>query len=69
MDPQDYMVVPDQPRLDGFCVDKGMVRQFTAMPLGEGYTVEERLTGEARHGGLQIVVYPMNTFEATIRPI
>ena len=58
-DPQDYMVVPDQPWLDGFCVDKGMVRQFIAMPLGEGYTAEEQLTGEAQHGGLQIVVYPI----------
>ena len=35
-DPQDYMVVPDQPWLDGFCVDKGSIRQFVAMPLGEG---------------------------------
>ena len=57
--PQDYLVVPDQPWLDGFCLEKGMVRQFVAMPLGEGYTAEEQLTGEAQHGGLQIVVYPM----------
>ncbi len=57
--PQDYVVVPDQPWLDGFCVMKGVVRQFVAMPLGEGYTAEEQLTGEAEHGGLQIVVYPL----------
>ena len=57
--PQDYVVIPDQPWLDGFCVMKGMVRQFVAMPLGEGYTAEEQLTGEAEHGGLQVVVYPM----------
>ncbi len=57
--PQDYLVVPDQPWLDGFCVGKGMIRQFVSMPLGEGYTAEEQLTGEAQHGGLQIVVYPM----------
>ncbi len=57
--PQDYVVIPDQPWLDGFCVMKGMVRQFVAMPLGEGYTAEEQLTGEAEHGGLQIVVYPL----------
>ena len=36
-----------------------MIRQFVAMPLGEGYTAEEQLTGEAEHGGLQIAVYPM----------
>ena len=57
--PQDYIVIPDQPWLDGFCVMKGMIRQFVAMPLGEGYTAEEQLTGEAEHGGLQIVVYPI----------
>ena len=57
--PQDYLVVPDQPWLDGFCVQQGMVRQFVAMPLGEGYTAEEQLTETAEHGGLQIVVYPV----------
>ena len=57
--PQNYLVTPDQPWLDGFCVEKGLVRQFVAMPLGEGYTAEEQLTGAAEHGGLQIVVYPM----------
>ena len=56
---QDYLVVPGQPWLDGFCVEKGLIRQFVAMPLGEGYTAEEQLTGEVEHGGLQIAVYPM----------
>ena len=27
---------PGQPWLDGFCVEKGMIRQFVAMPLGAG---------------------------------
>jgi hypothetical protein len=57
--PQDYVVVPGQPWLDGFCVTKGLIRQFVAMPLGAGFTAEEQLTGEATHGGLQFVVYPM----------
>lgn len=56
---QDYLVAPDQPWLDGFCVQKGLIRQFVAMPLGCGYTAEEQLTGEAQHGGLQIIAYPM----------
>ena len=56
---QNYLVAPDQPWLDGFCVSKGLVRQFVAMPLGKGYTAEEELTGAAEHGGVQIVVYPM----------
>ena len=58
-DPQDYLALPEQPWLDGFCVAKGIVRQFVAMPLGEGYSVEEQLTGAAEHGGLQIIAYPM----------
>ncbi len=61
--PQDYVVVPEQPWLDGYCVDEGEVRQFVAMPLGRGYTAEEQLTGEAAHGGLQLIVYPMKAEE------
>jgi hypothetical protein len=57
--PQDYMVSPDQPWLDGFAVEKGIIRQFVAMPLGDGYSVEEQLTGRAEWGGLQIVVIPL----------
>ena len=58
-EPQNYLVIPDQPWLDGFCVGQGLIRQFVAIPLGEGYSAEEQLTGEAEHGGLQIVAYPM----------
>jgi len=57
--PQDYMVVPQQPWLDGFAVEKGVIRQFVAMPLGAGYTAEEQITGVAEHGGLQLIVRPM----------
>jgi hypothetical protein len=58
-EPQDYLVVPDQPWLDGYSVEKGIIRQFVAMPLGAGYSVEEQITGAAVHGGLQIMVYPI----------
>lgn len=57
--PQDYLVAPEQPWLDGYCVEKGFIRQFVAMPLGSGYSAEEQITGEAEHGGLQIAVFPM----------
>lgn len=57
--PQDYIVLPEQPWLDGYCVEKGVIRQFVAMPLGDGYSVEEQISGAAEHGGIQIVVYPM----------
>ena len=70
-DPQDYLVLPEQPWLDGYCIEKGTVRQFVAMPLGEGYTVEEQITGAAEHGGLQIIAYPMKAehYERLIAPL
>lgn len=55
----DYMVSPSQPWLDGFNVGKGVIRQFVAVPLESGYTVEEQVTGVAEYGGIQIIVYPM----------
>ncbi len=57
--PQDYLSVPEQPWLDGFCVRKGVIRQFVAMPLGSGYSAEEQITGAAEHGGVQIAAYPL----------
>jgi hypothetical protein len=55
--PQDYLVCPDQPWLDGINTGGGSIRQFVAMPLGKGYTVEASITGEERFGGIQIVVF------------
>lgn len=54
--PQNYIVAPDQPWLDGINAGKGFIRQFVAMPLGQGYTVEEQVSGEAKFGGMQIRV-------------
>jgi hypothetical protein len=56
-DPQDYIVCPDQPWLDGINAGDGFIRQFVAMPLGMGYTVEGQLTGREEFGGIQILVY------------
>jgi hypothetical protein len=53
----DYVVVPTQPWLDGINAGDGFIKQFVAMPLGMGYTVEGQVTGEERHGGLQIVCF------------
>jgi hypothetical protein len=58
-EPQDYVVVPEQPWLDGFSIGEGLIRQFVAMPLGEGYTAEGQITGHEEHGGLQLAIYPM----------
>ena len=62
-DPQDYAVAPVQPWIDGFAVEKGVIRQFVAMPLGSGYSAEEQITGAGEHGGLQILVSPMRREE------
>ena len=41
----------------GINVGGATIRQFVAMRLGEGYTVEEQLTGRATTGGMQIRVF------------
>jgi hypothetical protein len=56
-DPQDYIVCPDQPWLDGINSGRGHVRQFVAMPLGAGETIEAALSGREVRGGLQLTVF------------
>lgn len=58
-DPQSYVVTPDQPWLDGFNVADDKIRQFVAMPLGKGYSVEEQIDPESNVGGMQIEAIPM----------
>ena len=57
--PQNYVVIPDQQWLDGFNDKLGSVRQFVAAHLGDGLTVEEKVTGKAEIGGIQIEAYPL----------
>jgi hypothetical protein len=54
---QDYLVCPDQPWLDGINAGDGYIRQFVAMPLGMGYTVEGQVSGQEEFGGIQIIVF------------
>lgn len=54
---QNYMVLPKQPWLDGIATGYGTIRQFVAMPLGMGYTVEGQVTGEETFGGVQLKVF------------
>ena len=56
-DPQDYLVCPGQPWLDGFVVGEDRIRQFVAMPLGLGHTVEEQLSTAGPVGGIRLLVY------------
>lgn len=55
--PQDYVVIPDQPWLDGIKAGEGFIRQFVAVPLGEGLTVEAQLTGKEQEGGLALSLF------------
>ena len=54
---QDYVVTGTQPWLDGIATGKGTIRQFVAMPLGLGYTVEGQVSGEESVGGIQLLAY------------
>ncbi|MFD4725277.1 hypothetical protein ACFWNW_09365 [Streptomyces seoulensis] len=56
-DPQNYLALPRQPWLDGINSGKGTVRQFVAVPLGLGATVEGQVTGEETWGGVQLQAY------------
>ncbi|MFH0519420.1 hypothetical protein ACHBTE_19885 [Streptomyces sp. M41] len=53
-EPQNYLALPRQPWLDGINSGKGTVRQFVAVPLGLGATVEGQVTGEEVWGGVQL---------------
>ena len=55
----DYTLTPKQHRLDGFKDDSGIVRQFVAMPLKWGYTVEGQVSQAENIGGLQIAITPL----------
>ena len=62
-DPQNYVVLPRQPWLDGINSGKGTVRQFVAVPLGLGATVEGQVTGEEVWGGVQLQSFPLREEE------
>ncbi|KAM7214381.1 hypothetical protein V8F06_010219 [Rhypophila decipiens] len=57
---QDYLSIPPQRFLDGVCVAKNVVKQFIAMPLGSGYSVEKQVTGKETVGGMQLEIIPGN---------
>lgn len=56
-EPQNYVVLPEQPWLDGINSGNGTVRQFVALPLGLGATVEGQVTGVEEWGGVQLAVH------------
>jgi len=65
---QNYLVTPEQPWLDGINAGKGLIRQFVAMPLGMGYTVEGQLTGKEKEGGVKLTVFEPKPGRFPIKP-
>src|SRR5690349_4098549 len=55
--PQNYLVCPDQPWIDGINTGEGAIRQFVGTPLGSGLSVERQISGSDERGGLQLRVY------------
>lgn len=55
--PQNYIVCPNQPWLDGINAGPSLIRQFVAMPLGSGLTVEAQVSGAEEFGGIEILAY------------
>lgn len=55
--PQNYVVCPPQPWLDGFKTAKNTVSQFVAAPLGKGVTAGEQLGGAKGNPSLHLRVF------------
>lgn len=64
-EPQNYVALPDQPWLDGINAGDGFIRQFVAVPLGLGATIEAQVTGDEVHGGVQLRA--VGATEATLK--
>ena len=68
-DKQSFVNVPSQKWIDGIAVRPGVVRQFVALPIGSGATVEGQMTGQEQIGGLQIEVMPVIGFEIVVKTL
>lgn len=55
-DPQDYVVIPAQPWLDGINCGDGFIRQFVVAAVGQGHTVEEQVAGRDE-GGIRLSLF------------
>jgi hypothetical protein len=56
-EPQNYLVCPDQTRLDGFNRGNGALRQFIAMPLETGGDREMQTPGREECSGIHLMVF------------
>lgn len=55
--PQNYLVTPHQPWLDGVVARSGKVRQFVAAPLGGGQTIGAQVGGGKSAGGFMLRIF------------
>jgi hypothetical protein len=53
-DPQNYIVCPNQPWLDGIHTGHESIQQFVAVPLGKNNTIEAAMTGAGNRSGVLI---------------
>jgi hypothetical protein len=58
-----------QPWLDGFNSGGDSIKQFVAMPLGMGYTVEGQVTGKEEFGGIQLIAYKAKSVSKVMKEI
>jgi hypothetical protein len=56
-EPQNYLVAPDQPWLDGIKAGEDYIRQFVAVPLGSGTSIEAQVRGVESDEALRIAVF------------
>lgn len=64
---QNYLLVPDQPWLDGILVGPGTVRQFVAVERGAGRAVDEQVPDADDAPGLHLRAYALRP-EVPVRP-
>jgi len=57
--PQDYVVVPQKPWMEWFCVGNGQTRQFVAHPLCGGQDGDDGSPGCHGERGIRIAAHPM----------
>ncbi|KDR73657.1 hypothetical protein GALMADRAFT_251438 [Galerina marginata CBS 339.88] len=61
---QDYLALSENKHrqlwLDGISTEPGVVRQFVAVALGHGLTVEGQITGRETQGGIQFDAFPLH---------
>lgn len=55
---QDYVVAGLQPWIDGIVSEDGAVRQFVAVRLGTGSSLEAQMTGMELDNGIQFEIVP-----------